>query len=58
MRIAVSLLNLALNLKNFFQTDLTEMLNSLGKFSVTGVVICMSFVVLTSFTGFTKKVAG
>jgi hypothetical protein len=34
------------------------MLQSLGKFSVTGVLICMSFIIITAITGFTKKVQG
>ena len=58
VRVVVSVLTIVLNLKNFFKTDLGEMLHSLGKFGVTGVVICMSFIVLTAFSGFTKKVGG
>lgn len=56
MRVVLSVLNIVLNTKNFFQTDLTKMLNSLGKFSVSGVVISMTFIVLTAFGGFTKTV--
>lgn len=50
----MSLLNVGLNFKHFFLTDLREMLHTLGKFSVTGVVFCMSLIVITAFTGFTK----
>lgn len=58
VRVVVSVLTIVFNLKNFFKTDLGEMLHSLGKFSVTGVVICMSFIVLTAISGFTKTVSG
>ena len=58
MRIIVSIGIIAFNAKNFLLTDLTEMLQSLGKFSVTGVLICMSFIVITAVTGFTKKTKG
>ena len=43
-------------MKHFFLTDLSEMLHTLGKFSVTGVVISMGFIVMTAFTGFSKMV--
>lgn len=43
-------------MKHFFLTDLSEMLHTLGKFSVTGVVISMGFIVMTAFTGFSKTV--
>lgn len=54
----VSVLNIVLNLKNFLVTDLSQMLQSLGKFSVTGVLICMSFIIITAVTGFSKTVNG
>ena len=54
----MSVLNIGLNLKNFFVTDLSQMLQSLGKFSVTGVLICMSFIIITAVTGFSKTVNG
>lgn len=56
MRIIVAILNVVLNGKNFFQTDLREMLHSLGKFSVTGVVVCMCCLIFTAFVGFSKTV--
>jgi len=34
------------------------MLHSIGKFSVTGVVVCMAFIVITALFGFTKIVHG
>jgi amino acid permease len=48
----------ALNYNNFFQDDLREMLHSLGKFSVTGVVFCLVCILITALTGFTKMVDG
>ena len=56
VRIVVSVLNIIFNMKHFFLTDLSEMLHTLGKFSVTGVVISMGFIVMTAFTGFSKTV--
>jgi isochorismate hydrolase len=58
VRVAVALIHVALNYRNFFQEDLREMLHSLGKFSVTGVVFCMICILITALTGFTKTVNG
>jgi uncharacterized membrane protein YidH (DUF202 family) len=54
VRIIVAILNVVLNGRHFFQTDLREMLQSLGKFSVTGIVVCMCCLIFTAIVGFSK----
>ena len=48
----------ALNANSFFKSDLRELLHSLGKFSVSGVIFCLVCIILTSVTGFTREVSG
>ena len=55
MRVVVACLIVYFNWRNFFNKDLREMLHSLGKFSVTGVVFNMIVIVGVAFTG--KKIA-
>jgi len=55
LRIVVAFLVVYFNWKNFFNKDLREMLHSLGKFSVTGVVFNMIVIVGVAFTG--KKIS-
>ena len=50
-RVAVAVLIVLLDMRNFFNKDLREMLHSLGMFSVSGVVFNMVVIVVTSFTG-------
>jgi hypothetical protein len=47
----VAFIIVMLNWKNFFNKDLRDMLHSLGKFSVTGVVFNMIVIVAVAFTG-------
>lgn len=55
LRVVVACLIVYFNWRNFFNKDLREMLHSLGKFSVTGVVFNMIVIVGVAFTG--KKIA-
>lgn len=58
LRIIVALAHVALNYKNFFKDDLRELLHTLGKFSVSGVVFCLICIMVTALTGFSKMVNG
>jgi amino acid permease len=58
VRVIVCLAHVALNYRNFFQEDLREMLHSLGKWSISGVVFCLICIMVTALTGFTRTVSG
>lgn len=47
-----------LNKPNFFNTDLRQMLQSLGKFSVSGCIFNMCVIALTALFGFQKVYKG
>ena len=51
-------LMVVLNYRYLMMTDLREVLNTVGKFSIIGIFFCLTVIYLTSLFGFTSNAGG